>query len=125
MRPHDLKFLGYDSLIMGKPKSRMARVLDRLEKFYGKPKTPRPADAYEMVLHRNCGYPQSDVNCDKGFAALKKEIGLSPEKILAAPVAKLREVLRPAELCRNCGRSGCGKLQREWRRSLVEIWMRY
>jgi endonuclease III len=79
---------------MGQPKTRMARLLDRLEKFYGKPKAPRPVDAYEMVLHRNCGYPQSDVNCDKGFAALKKEIGLAPEKILAAPIAKLREVLR-------------------------------
>ncbi len=79
---------------MGKPKTRMAWVLDRLEKFYGKPKPPKPVDAYEMVLHRNCGYPQSDVNCDKGFAALKKEIGLSPEKILAAPIAKLREVVR-------------------------------
>jgi endonuclease III len=79
---------------MGKAKTWMARVLERLEKFYGKPKTPKPTDAYEMVLHRNCGYPQSDVNCDKGFAALKKEIGLAPEKILAAPVAKLRAALR-------------------------------
>jgi len=71
----------------------MARVLERLEEFYGKPKTPNITDAYELVLHRNCGYPQSDANCDKGFAALKKEIGLEPEKILAAPVAKLREVM--------------------------------
>jgi endonuclease-3 len=79
---------------MAKAKTRMARVLDRLEKFYGKPKTPRLTDAYEMVLHRNSGYPQSDINCDKGFAALKKEIGLKPADILAAPVEKLREALR-------------------------------
>lgn len=79
---------------MTKTKTRMARVLDRLEKFYGIPKAPKRTDAYEMVLHRNCGYPQSDVNCDKGFAALKKEIGLSPREILDAPVAKLREVMR-------------------------------
>lgn len=72
----------------------MARVLERLERFYGKPKAPKPTDAYEMALHRNCGYPQSDVNCDKGFAALKKEIGLRPTDILNAPVAKLREVMR-------------------------------
>ena len=71
----------------------MARMLERLEKFYGKPKAPKITDAYEMVLHRNCGYPQSDANCDKGFAALKEEIGLEPEKILTAPVAKLREVM--------------------------------
>jgi endonuclease III len=78
---------------MVKAKIRMARVLDRLEKFYGKPKAPKITDAYEMVLHRNCGYPQSDANCDKGFAALKKEIGLRPADILNAPVAKLREVM--------------------------------
>lgn len=79
---------------MAKPKTRMARVLDRLEKFYGKPKPPKLTDAYQLVLHRNCGYPQSDVNCDKGFTALRKEIGLKPAEILAAPVAKLRETLR-------------------------------
>ena len=69
-------------------------MLDRLENFYGKPKPPKLTDAYEMVLHRNAGYPQSDVNCGKGFAALKKEIGLKPADILAAPVAKLRDALR-------------------------------
>jgi endonuclease III len=79
---------------MAKAKTRIARVLDRLEKFYGKPKPPRLTDAYEMVLHRNSGYPQSDTNCDKGFAALKKEIGLKPADILAAPVEKLRQALR-------------------------------
>jgi len=72
----------------------MARVLTQLEKFYGKPKPPRPASAYEMVLHRLSGYPQSDVNCEKGFAALKKEIGSKPEDILEAPVEKLREAMR-------------------------------
>jgi endonuclease-3 len=81
-------------MILGMAKTRMARVLERLEKFYGKPRAPRPTDAYEMVLHRICGYPQSDVNCDKGFAALKKKIGFAPAEILAAPVAKLREALR-------------------------------
>lgn len=79
---------------MAKAKTRMMRVLDRLEKFHGKPKPPNPVDAYEMVLHRNAGYPQSDANCDKGFAALKKLIGLAPRKILAAPLEKLRDALR-------------------------------
>jgi endonuclease-3 len=79
---------------MKKTKTRMARLLDRLEKFYGKPKPPLLTDAYELVLHRNAGYPQSDANCDKGFAALKKEIGLKPADILAAPATKLREALR-------------------------------
>jgi endonuclease III len=74
----------------------LAAIFDRLENFYGKPKPPRPTDPYQMLLHRNCGYPQSDERCDKGFRALKKEIGLAPQKILDAPDAKLREVMRPS-----------------------------
>ncbi|HYL11373.1 MAG TPA: hypothetical protein VEU31_11595 [Candidatus Acidoferrales bacterium] len=73
---------------------RLAKLLDRLEKFYGKPKRPHPTDPYEMVLHRICGYPQSDALCAKGFQALRKEIGLRPEEILAAPWAKLAEAMR-------------------------------
>lgn len=80
----------------------LTKLLDRLEKFYGaamraetkKARPPQPEGAYEMVVHRNCGYPQSDVNCDKGFQALKKGVGLKPEKIFAAPDAKLREAMR-------------------------------
>jgi endonuclease III len=74
----------------------LAAIFDRLEKFYGKPKPPHPTDPYEMLLHRNCGYPQSDERCDKGFRALKKEIGLAPKTIFDAPDAKLREVIRPS-----------------------------
>lgn len=77
-------------------RTRLAAILDSLEKFYGPPKPPRPTDPYEMLLHRNCGYPQSDERCDKGFRALKKEIGLAPQNILDAPDATLREVMRPS-----------------------------
>jgi len=83
---------------------KLTQLLDRLEKFYGKSAATAssakssvnigPTDPYEMVLHRNAGYPQSDVNCDRGFQALKRAIGLSPEKILAAPPSKLAEALR-------------------------------
>lgn len=71
-------------------------IFNGLERFYGKPKPPHPTDPYEMLLHRNAGYPQSDERCDKGFRALKKEIGLAPQRILDAPDAKLREVMRPS-----------------------------
>ncbi len=78
---------------------KLTKLLDRLEKFHGKPAKTGPSvgptDPYEMALHRNAGYPQSDVNCNKGFQSLKKTIGLTPEKILAAPPARLAEALRP------------------------------
>jgi endonuclease III len=79
---------------MTKSPSKLAELLDRLEKFYGKPKAPRPTDPYEMILYTNCGYPATDASCAKGFDALKKEIGLRPDDILAAPDAKLRELMR-------------------------------
>jgi endonuclease III len=81
---------------MPKRASRLAKILDRLEKFYGPRKPSGPLMPYEAVLHRNCGYPQSDERCDKGFAALRDQIGLAPEKILAVPDAKLRAVMKPS-----------------------------
>lgn len=79
---------------MAKKATRLEQILRRLEKFYGKQRPVGPTDAYEMVLYRNSGYPQSDERCTKGFEALKKEIGLQPEKILGTPDKKLAEVMR-------------------------------
>lgn len=72
----------------------LTQLLDRLEEFHGKPKRPPVTDPFEMVVHRNAGYPQSDERCDKGFQSLKKDIGLTPQKILAAPDAKLAAALK-------------------------------
>ena len=47
-----------------------------------------------MLLHRNCGYPQSDDRCDKGFRALKENVGLQPSRILAISDKKLTEAMR-------------------------------
>jgi endonuclease III len=79
---------------MTKAKSRLTKILDRLEKYYGKPKPASPSDPYEMILHRICGYPQSDVNCDKGLRALKEQIGTSTRAILNASDAELSAALR-------------------------------
>ena len=72
----------------------LPQILDRLERQHGKPKLRGPRDAYEMLLHRNCGYPQSDERCDKGFGALKEKIGLLPKNILGVPDRRLAEALR-------------------------------
>jgi endonuclease III len=81
---------------MPKRASGLSKILDRLEIFYGRQQPSGPVTPYEMVLHRNCGYPQSDDRCDRGFQALRDKIGLAPERILAAPDAKLREVMQPS-----------------------------
>lgn len=72
----------------------LTRILDRLEKHYEKQKPHAPAGAYEMVLYANCGYPANDATCAKGFAALKAQVGLAPERILAATDSTLGSILR-------------------------------
>jgi len=74
-----------------------SEILDQLEKRHGKPRYAGPTGAYEMLLHRNCGYPQSDERCDNGFRALKEHIGLKPEEILAASDRRLAKVLRESK----------------------------
>jgi len=70
------------------------RILETLEKTYGPQQAAGPTDPYEMIVYLNCGYPASDARCAKGFDALKREVGLSPREILAAPQARLTKLLR-------------------------------
>jgi endonuclease III len=69
-------------------------ILDALEKMYGPQDAAGPTDPFEMIVYLNCGYPASDAACSKGFDALKREVGLSPREILAAPKSKLVKLLR-------------------------------
>src|SRR5260370_2902732 len=69
-------------------------VLDLLEKVYGPQQPVGPTDPFEMIVYLNCGYPATDASCLKGFDALKREAGLSPRQILAAPKSKLVKLLR-------------------------------
>ena len=54
---------------------KFARMLDRLEKYHGKPKRPYPTDPFEMILYINCAYPATEAACAKSFEALKKSVG--------------------------------------------------
>jgi endonuclease III len=62
--------------------------------MYGPQQPAGPTDPFEMIVYLNCGYPASDATCSKGFDALKREVGLSPKEILAAPKSKLVKLLR-------------------------------
>jgi endonuclease-3 len=76
------------------PAPNLTRILDRLEKHYGKLRPVTPLDPYEMVIYANCGYPANDVTCAKGYAALKKQVGTTPEEILAASGRELAQILK-------------------------------
>jgi endonuclease-3 len=79
---------------MQKSKRELGTVLEALGKQYGKQVAVGPSDPYEMILFVNCGYPATDTSCAKGYEALKRDVGTKPEKILAAPKAKLAKLLR-------------------------------
>lgn len=74
------------------------QILEVLEKTYGPQKLVGPNDPYGMIVFLNCGYPASDEACAKGFAALQREVGAEPEKLLAASKAKLAKLMRPSAI---------------------------
>jgi endonuclease III len=76
--------------------AKLAQVLEILEQTYGPQKLAGPSDPYEMIVFLNCGYPASDGACTKGFAALKREVGVAPKHLLAAARTKLAKVMRPS-----------------------------
>src|SRR5215471_375360 len=76
--------------------TKLTQILDSLEELYGSQKLAGPTDPYEMIVFLNCGYPASDVKCAKGFDALKREVGVQPKKLLAAPKARLAKLMQPS-----------------------------
>jgi endonuclease III len=71
------------------------KLLDRLEKFYGKQEPSWPVDPYEFIVWWHCGYPASDAACQKGWVKLKREVGIEPHNLLEATPGKLASALRP------------------------------
>jgi endonuclease III len=70
------------------------KLLDKLEKFYGKQEPSWPVDPYEFIVWWHCGYPASDAACTKGWNKLKSEVGVEPQNLLAATPRKLASVLK-------------------------------
>ena len=79
---------------MNPPATNLPKILDILEGLYGPQKAAGPSDPYEMIVFLNCGYPATDASCAKGFDALKREEGVSPRELLAAPKARLSKLVR-------------------------------
>ncbi len=79
---------------MSKPKKTFERILQGLEKYYGRPKAPAVTGPMEMILYENVAYLVDDEKRDAAFAALKKRVGLKPEEIMKAPEPALVEIAR-------------------------------
>ena len=70
----------------------LARFLDALEMRYGPPEPPPSREPFALVLWENVAYLVNDERRAAAFAALGKQIGWTPERILAAPARLLRGV---------------------------------
>jgi endonuclease-3 len=68
---------------------RFQQIIKQLEAWYGEPEPPDVTDPWEMILWENIAYLVDDQRRHEAVAALRKEIGISPEQILAAPPAQL------------------------------------
>jgi A/G-specific adenine glycosylase len=70
------------------------QLLDELESIYGPQQPTWPTDPYLFLVWWHCGYPASDTACAKGWAALAKSIGTTPEALLAASPENLAIALK-------------------------------
>jgi endonuclease III len=80
---------------MPKAATSVAEILRKLEAHYGKQEPSWPTDPYHFLIWWHCGYPASDATCSKGWEALKREIGVETQQILAATPGALAKALKP------------------------------
>jgi endonuclease-3 len=73
----------------------LAQLLDTLEAFHGAQIPNWPVDPYLFLVWWHCGYPASDAACARGWESLTREIGVEPERLLAANPQKLALALKP------------------------------
>jgi len=69
-------------------------AVEILGTFHGHPKPPVTTDPFELILLENAAYLVDDARRAEVFSALKKQVGATPEAILAAPFEKLVAAIR-------------------------------
>jgi endonuclease-3 len=67
-------------------------VVDHLAGVYGEPRLPPARPLFELVLRENVAYLVNDLERERAFAALRSDVGLTPEAILGASDAQLEAV---------------------------------
>jgi hypothetical protein len=71
----------------------LAGLLEKLKRHYGPRKPVWPTDPYQFLIWNYSGYPASHAKCAKGWESLNKNIGIEPERILAATSTALAQAL--------------------------------
>lgn len=67
----------------------LKRAINRLELTYGRPRLPRIANPWHLLLWENVVYLGDDEQRQQAFLELKETVGLEPEEILDAPRSAL------------------------------------
>ena len=76
-------------------------LIDLLEERYGKPGKNPVSGPLEMILWENIAYLVNDEKRKQTYQKLKTKIGISPEKVLAASLNQLREVMEGGGIIRD------------------------
>ena len=74
------------------------KLLDKLERFYGRQEPDWPVEPYEFLVWWHCGYPASDEACARGWQRLNDDIGILPNQLLKAAPHQLSASLRSGGL---------------------------
>ena len=75
-------------------KTSLRWVLTTLRRHYGEPPRPISRDPFRLILWEQVAYLVPDVQRRRAFAALRSQVGLIPQALLAAPAAKLHAIAR-------------------------------
>ena len=67
-------------------------VVDRIEARYGAPTRPRVTDPFEQIVWETVCYLVDDEKRAAAFEDLRARVGLTPERIAAAPMSLLEDV---------------------------------
>jgi endonuclease III len=67
----------------------LPQVIEQLEALYGEPDPPDVTNPWEMIIWENVAYLVDDERRRQAVLALREQIGISPEEILAATPAQL------------------------------------
>jgi endonuclease-3 len=69
----------------------LKKLIAKLQKHYGAPEMPPAKGPFELVMWENAVYLLPDTRRAEVFAAVKQQVGMSPEAIFKAP----KEILLP------------------------------
>ena len=79
---------------MIKSPSAFRKIIGQLEAHYGRPTPPKLSDPLHLILFESIGYLVDDDRREAAFAALRKQVGLKPAEIIAAPIQSLVAITR-------------------------------